>query len=214
MRTVYLLRHGQPQGAGVSRCLGGRSDPPLSPEGIRACAQLAPALARLNVQTLGCSPLRRCRETAALLFPGLEPVCLPGLAELDCGDWDGLPFSEIRARWPEHYARRGRDPSLPPPGGETLDQAAARARAALAALLAETEGDLALVAHSGLNRALLCALTGLPFARYREIPQPYLCINLLRWDGAALRVEAAGLDGSPNHLEQLESEEVSHEKPV
>lgn len=194
MRTLYLLRHASPAGDGLSRCLGGRSDPPLSAEGASACAALANLLATRDIRVVGSSPLLRCRQTAQLLFPEIQPVLLPGLAELDCGDWDGLPFSEIRARWPEHYARRGEDPTLPPPGGETLDRAAARAEAALRAFLTETAGDVALVGHNGANRALLCALTGTPYARYRDFPQPYLCINLLRWDGAVLTVDGVGLE--------------------
>ena len=194
MRTLYLFRHGRPAGAEVSRCLGGRSDPPLSSEGAASCLALADALGALNIRAVGSSPLLRCRQTAELLFPGRPVALLPGLAEVDCGDWDGLPFSEIRQRWPEHYARRGADPALPPPGGETLDHAAARAETALRAFLAETEGDVALIGHSGVNRALLCALTGTPFARYRDFPQPYLCTNRLRWDGTALTVERIGLE--------------------
>lgn len=194
MRTLYLLRHSQPAGAEMSRCLGSRSDPPLSAEGAAACAALTAVLASRNIRAVGSSPLLRCRQTAQLLFPEIQPMLLPGLAELDCGDWDGLSFSEIRARWPEHYARRGEDPTLPPPGGETLDHAAARAEAALRAFLSETEGDVALVGHSGVNRALLCALTGTPYARYRDFPQPYLCVDLLRWDGAVLTVDGVGLE--------------------
>ena len=121
-------------------------------------------------------------------------MLLPGLSELDCGDWDGLSFSEIRERWRSHYARRGEDPTLPPPGGETLAHAAARAEAALRSFLSETDGDVALVGHSGVNRALLCALTGSPYARYRDFPQPWLCVNRLRWDGAVLTVDDVGLE--------------------
>ena len=194
MRTLYLFRHGQPAGDGLSRCLGSRSDPPLSAEGAAACAALTAVLAARDIRAVGSSPLLRCRQTAELLFPGRSVARLPGLTELDCGDWDGLPFSEIRTCWPEHYARRGEDPTLPPPGGETLDRAAARAEAALRSFLAETEGDVALVSHSGVNRALLCALTGTPYARYRDLPQPYLCVNRLRWDGAALTVDGVGLE--------------------
>lgn len=196
MRTVYLLRHARPEGADTPRCLGGRSDPPLSAAGAAACAALAAGLAALDIRAVGSSPLLRCRQTARLLFPGTAPVLLPGLAELDCGEWDGLPFSEIRARWPAHYARRGQDPTLPPPGGETLERAAARAGAALRDFLGATAGDVALVGHSGVNRALLCALTGTPYARHRAFPQPYLCVNLLRWDGAVLTVDGVGLDGT------------------
>lgn len=134
----------------------------------------------------------RCRQTAAAMAGGLPVQCVPGLEELDCGDWDGLPFDEIKARWPEHYARRGEAPALPPPGGEAPAEAAMRGLAALLSLLGRTEGDLAVVGHAGLNRAVLCALQGRPMAEMRTLPQPYLCVNVLHCGGGGLTVEAIG----------------------
>ena len=99
--------------------------------------------------------MRRAAQTAAYLSEQARP--LPAFRELDMGQWEGLTFDAIRRRFPEEYARRGEDPArYPPPGGESLAAAAARAAEGLRALLADTEGDLAVVAHAGVIRLLLC----------------------------------------------------------
>ena len=191
MRTVYLLRHAAPQLPDETRrwCLGSRSDPPLSPAGRSAAAALAHSFADLGISSVGTSPLLRCRQTAELLFPALPAAVLPGMTELDCGAWDGLSFDVIRAEYPDVYARRGIDPSVPPPDGEDMAHAAARGLAAITGFLAGTEGDLVVVGHAGINRAILCALAARPFAEIQEIPMDYLAIHLLRQEDGALRAE-------------------------
>ena len=194
MRTILLFRHAPVDYMeGQRYCLGSRTDAPASAAGLAAAARCAAVLRAHEVRAVGASPMRRSMQTAAAMSAGLPVLCAPGLEELDCGAWDGLSFNEIRARFPEDYARRGADPALPPPGGETLDHAAARGLAALRALAAETEGNLAVVAHAGLNRAMLCALLGRPFSEGRALPQPCLCRNVLRYDGARFIVEAVGI---------------------
>ena len=62
-----LIRHGKTAGNLAGRYIGCRTDEPLCPEGI---AQLRmgryPAVERVFA-----SPLRRCRETARLLYPAM-----------------------------------------------------------------------------------------------------------------------------------------------
>lgn len=191
MRSIYLLRHAAPQmPGGIHRCLGRRSDPPLSPEGAAAAAALGTFFRERSVTAVGVSPLLRCRQTAELIFPSLPLTVLPGITELDCGAWDGMSFAEIRQRYPALYARRGQDNSVPPPGGETADCAAARGLAALEEFLSRTEGDVAVVAHAGINRAILSALLSRPYAEMLGIPMDYLSIYRLRRDGAACTAEA------------------------
>ena len=155
----------------------------------------------------------RCRQTAEAMAGNLPVGIVPGLEELDCGVWDGLSFDEIRARFPETYALRGDDPALPPPGGEDPTHAAERGLAALAALAERTEGSLAVVAHAGINRAMLCMLMGRPIAAYRTLPQPYLCVNVLRHDGARFSVAAVGCPADSCGF-NLTKEETRNEKPV
>lgn len=204
MRKILLLRHAAVDAPGEPhRCLGSRTDPPILPIPDADREALAALLRRENVRAVWSSPLLRCRQTAAAIAGELPVGVAPGLRERDCGTWDGLSFDEIRSRFPEEYARRGADPALPPPGGEPPDMAAARALEALRYLAGRTEGSFAAVAHAGVNRALLCALLGRPFAEMRALPQPYLCVNVLLFDGKAFSAAAVGLPpGAPEGLPQ------------
>ena len=195
MRTILLFRHAPADYMdGKSCCLGSRTDAPITQAGRAAACALAPLLRERGVASVWSSSMLRCRQTAEAMAGGLRVECVPGLEELDCGAWDGLSFDEIRARYPEDYARRGVDPALPPPGGEAAVHAAARGLAALRRLAAQTEGNLAVVAHAGINRAMLCVLLGLPMREMRSLPQPYLCANVLQWDGGRFSVEAVASD--------------------
>ena len=217
MKTILLFRHAPPDFPdGLRRCIGSRTDVAASAAGLAAAAERAPLLRAAEVRSVWSSPLLRCRQTAAALAGTLPCGVHPGLAELDCGEWDGLSFDEIRARYPEEYARRGADGALPPPGGEAPEQAAARGLAALRELAEHAEGSLAAVGHAGINRAMLCVLLGLPMAQMRTLPQPYLCVNILRYAGGQLSVAAVGRPtdaGSADPLFPIK-EELHHEETV
>ena len=73
MTRVYLIRHGQTQG-NLERLYIGSTDQPLCPLGRAALGgRTMPPVDRVYV-----SPLRRCRETAAILYPGLPQELVPG----------------------------------------------------------------------------------------------------------------------------------------
>ena len=76
--TVYLIRHGQTQG-NLERRYTGSTDQPLCPQGRAALAgRRLPAVERVYA-----SPLLRCRETAALVYPGTACEIVEDLRE--CG---------------------------------------------------------------------------------------------------------------------------------
>lgn len=153
MRRVFLLRHARPDfSLGQRLCLG-QTDLPLGALGRMQACRAARWLASQRFEAVYSSPLRRAAETAR--FFASEVRTLPDLREIDCGDWDGLDFDEIRRRWPEHYAARGRDLTIPMPNGETAEEVRARAERALRQILAETTGDVLIVAHSFVIRSLL-----------------------------------------------------------
>ena len=193
MKTILLFRHAPPDAPdGLRRCLGSRTDAPASADGLAAAAELAALLRETGIRAVFTSPMLRCRQTAAAMAGTLPVRAVQGLEEQDCGEWDGLSFDEIRTRFPEEYARRGADGALPPPGGELPELVARRGLAALRALAERTAGDLAVVAHAGLNRCVLCTLLDKPMETMRALPQPYLCVNILRYDGAGFSVAAVG----------------------
>ena len=85
-----LIRHGKTAGNLAGRYIGCRTDEPLCPEGI---AQLRegryPAVERVFA-----SPLRRCRETARLLYPAMEMEIVEDFRECDFGAFEGLSYAD------------------------------------------------------------------------------------------------------------------------
>lgn len=181
MRKVCLIRHGHPAfPLGAHVCLG-RTDTPLGPLGRMQAVTLAEALRGESFDTVFSSPLVRCRETAAPLGKG--PRLVDALAEQDMGPWDGLDFSEIRARWPELYARRASEPLLVPPGAEPLAEVQRRVIPALERCVRESEGDIAVVAHASVIQALLADIERIPLEESRPLRPPYTGCVFLAWNG-------------------------------
>jgi probable phosphoglycerate mutase len=107
------------------------------------------------------------------------------------GRWEGLTAAEIRAREPEAFedwmARVG---EFPFPEGESVPDLAARAGAAFDEIIARPHGGaIAIVAHGGTNRALLCRALGVPLSRLLSFGQDYAALTVLERtpDGWVLR---------------------------
>lgn len=192
MKRIYLLRHAQPDFGGETHlCLGSRSNPPLSATGLAQAEELARCFASIVPCRIYSSPLLRAKQTAEIIARGKAKVtAVEELKELDCGEWDGLSFEAIREDYPEIYAKRGEDPSIPPPNGETFESGAERALRFVESL--PDDENIIVVAHAGINRALLCSILGIEMKCNRSIEQAYACINVLEQTDGKLCVRAAG----------------------
>ena len=139
MLTLVLTRHGSTPRSDPEQHLGQHLDLPLSDVGRSAAAALGGRLAGLQFDRVVASPLRRSRETAALVVPSADVELDPRLIEMDYGRWEGLTYDEIEAADSEARRRWEADPArLHCPGGESGDEVAARVTAFLDDLLAWT----------------------------------------------------------------------------
>jgi len=201
MGLIVLVRHGLTEGA-AGRAVG-RLDLPLSEAGRAQAADLAAGLGDAAWAALYASPLARARETLAPLArrAGLRPALLNGLAEISLGAWEGLAWTDIRARFPAQYAARGRDLAhCPPPGGESFADLAGRANAALDALAAGPLPALA-ATHAGVIRVLLARVLDLPLSGvFRFAPGEGLC-TVLEPGPAGPRL--AGFNLTPNQVAEV-----------
>ena len=193
-RLVYLIRHGALALPGPERRCIGHTDYDLSPVGQQQARALRAYFNDHPVCAVFSSPLTRCVHTAQICFDPKPVRQDRELREVDMGLWDGLCFSEIQSRWPERYAARGRDfCNTAAPEGESFLQAGERFCAAVEHILTQTTGNLAIVAHAGVNRMLLCRLMQIPPNDLFSISQPYGCINLLEQADDRLRVIRVGV---------------------
>ena len=66
------------------------------------------------------------------------------------------------------------------PGGECLEQVASRSWSAFEDIVAAHEDQpVAIVAHGGSNRAILCRALGIPLARLLALGQDYAALSVL-----------------------------------
>ena len=156
MKQVYLIRHGLPDFPKGQRMCLGTTDLPMGEEGLAQAAEMAEKLP--PVTAVFSSPLTRAVQTAQAI--SLPVTILDDLRELHAGQWDGLTFAQIRERYPELYAARGLDPSLPLPGAEDHAAGLARFKEAMAQAALQSPGDLAVVAHGGIIAQFLQELCG------------------------------------------------------
>lgn len=183
---IYLLRHGEVEGAATRRFIG-HLDVRLSPLGERQCAAQAARLRSTALAAVFASDLGRARRSAEIIGAphGLAPIVVPALREMAMGRWEGLTAAEIRAREPEAFADwMARVGEFPFPGGESVPDLVARAAPAFEAILAAHAGrSIAIVAHGGTNRALLCRILGLPLDRLLAFGQDYGALTVLHAAG-------------------------------
>jgi len=248
--VLAFVRHGESQWVAEGR-FQGRGDPPLSELGQRQGLLTARRIARRArrpalplpagpPQSIVHSPLARTASTATLIaravgggrgddaIPDPIPVRLePGLTEIGQGEWEGLPATEVTARWAELLERWRTDPLTAwAPGGEAIADVDVRVRVALRELLEELAaagtpsqgtrsqvlgyGELAsdepwsiVVGHDGVFKVALLALLDLPLARFWILPFALCGITVVEIRNGRPRLR---LHNATDHLSSLETE--------
>jgi 2,3-bisphosphoglycerate-dependent phosphoglycerate mutase len=170
-RTLVLCRHGQSDW-NLKNLFTGWRDPDLTPLGIeeaQAAGRRLKAMG-LSFDIAYTSVLTRAQHTCRLILEelgqsDLETIRDQALNERDYGDLSGLNKDEARQRFGEeqvHIWRRSYD--VPPPGGESLKDTAARVlpyyvHEILPAVMANQ--TVLVAAHGNSLRALIMAMEGL-----------------------------------------------------
>ena len=172
---IFLLRHGATEWS-VSGRHTGRTDIALTEEGRRQAERLRARLARERFGLVLVSPLKRARETAELAGFGDAAEVDPDLVEWDYGDYDGRTAAEIRQErpgwtpWHDGF-----------PGGETLEQMAARA-ARVVARVRDAEGDVALFAHGHILRVVAACWLEQPPVEASRYYLSTASLSVLGWE--------------------------------
>src|ERR1700753_765609 len=171
---LFLVRHGEAHSNREMRYLGS-SDEALTEVGERQAERLTTALTGLPIAAIYASPLRRAAQTGERIAAGLG-VSLQlddRLREQGFGEWEGLTRAEVLARSPHDRTRLlswETDPTIAPPGGESMELLATRIAALLRDLAAaHPRGWIVLVSHVGPIKALLCAALGAPLTSSRRL---------------------------------------------
>jgi broad specificity phosphatase PhoE len=177
---IYLIRHGETEW-NREEVFRGRKDIPLSDRGREQARLLASRLRDTLLAAVYSSPLQRASETARIVAACQAVDPADGLTDMSFGEWEGLPLSEVEARWPDlHALWQTRPESFTAPGGENLEAVRSRALPALETI-AQTHPDaaVAVVSHRVVNKVLLCAALGLDQSQFWRIRQDTCCLNII-----------------------------------
>ena len=119
MAELILIRHGKTAGNLLGRYIGSRTDEPLCDEGRKGLAgKQLPEVERLYV-----SPMKRCVETAEILWPGFDRKKMQkvmDLRECDFGDFENKNYKELSGNG-DYQAWIDSNGTLPFPNGESMD---------------------------------------------------------------------------------------------
>jgi probable phosphoglycerate mutase len=185
MTRIILVRHGQTQwnvGSGAGERFRGRVDLPLDDTGLAQAHALAERLAELPIAAVYSSPLKRAVETARPTAQQLDLLIqlLPGIIDIDYGDWQGLSPGEVARVYPDLYQLWLEKPHrVRFPNGESLRRVRLRGMATLKEVAVRHEGwTVLLVAHQVVNKVLVCAMLGLDNSHFWRIRQDNGCINV------------------------------------
>lgn len=168
---LALIRHGVTEG-NERRLYYGRTDLPLSEEGIRDLVRLRgnggyPAAARYYT-----SGMRRTEQTLELLYGPVPHTALPELREMDFGAFEMKSYEQLREDPAYRVWISGDNEANICPGGESGRQLLARARRGVSELLDRGE-DAAAVVHGGVIACLMADwFPGASRNRYEWTPRP------------------------------------------
>ena len=171
---IHLVRCGLTQANLEGKYLG-REDVPLCDEGVEELEYLKSMLPYPQVQAVLTSPLRRCEQTAKILFEEAPTVEIPNFTEYDFGEFEGKTAEELKGD--EAFAAwLGDNGDVAPPFGESNNHFKARVaidfEKVVDGLIKSGMTETAIVVPGGVLMLIL-SYFGLPEAPMHE----WLCEN-------------------------------------
>ena len=190
---IFLVRHGATEWS-VTGQHTGRTDVPLTDDGRQQAKRLGARLARERFALVLVSPLSRARDTARISGYGDVAEVDPDLVEWDYGAYDARTAVEIRKERPGWTPWHGGFP-----GGETLEEVAARAERVLARVR-PVDGDVALFAHGHILRVIAARWLEQPPIEASRYYLSTASVSVLGWERETAVIgrwnEACHLEGS------------------
>lgn len=154
---IYFVRHGETILTPSRKFSGtGTLDPELTADGLAQAELVAKEIAKLDIDLIIASPLKRTKQTADVISraTGVEVIFDESWYELSFGEWDGRSIEEVRSESPDEYQAWINSSSYAPPGGESYDEAAIRVDDALEAIVASYPGKkVVVVSHNGVIKS-------------------------------------------------------------
>lgn len=159
---VYLIRHLKTKGNKEGRYIGSTDEPLVYDQ------ELFDTVSHRKeglpvIEAMAVSPMKRCRETASLLFEDMKPLICEDLREMDFGLFENRNYEELKdlPEYRQWIESRGRTEF---PQGEPPEEFLARCKSAFCAqiesFLSEGRQRTAFVVHGGVIMLLMALFSG------------------------------------------------------
>jgi broad specificity phosphatase PhoE len=177
---LLLIRHAEVE-LRYQNTFGGRIDMNLSARGRTQAQTLAGYLGDKTLDAIYASPMKRVQQTLApLLKNGASAqTILPGLREVDFGDWTGFNWEEVRKKFGVHpYDWLDEIELGAVPHGENSVQLRTRVGSCLFEIIRRHPGrTVAIFCHGGVIRMILAILLELPLPKTNSFEIEYASIT-------------------------------------
>ena len=180
---LYFIRHGEVEEKYHKVFGGSRIDMALSPLGLSQAEAVAAWLKDTKLDALYASPMLRVQQTLTPLATqrGLQPELMPGLREVDFGDWTGNRWDEVQVKfgvsafdWLEIIESNGI------PNGESVQGIMTRVQECLLQIVnAHPHQRVAVFCHGGIIRVMIALLLEMPLARMAHFNIEYGSISMV-----------------------------------
>lgn len=176
-KRLVLVRHGETEKHDGGKIFLGQTDVPLNGEGKDQCEHVGLELQHFDIdtKTIFTSDLLRARQSAEIIANKLgddyKIVEIPEFREMNLGHWDGMYMSDVKAQMPDEFEKRGADlvNYKIDDEAENFVELQERVMKKLNELIAQAEGDMILVSHSGVLRVIKCALHKRPLSDVKKM---------------------------------------------
>ncbi len=155
---IHLIRHGLTEGNLKQQYIGS-TDLPLAGVGVKELMKLRDELDYPKVDKVYSSPMLRCKQTAAILYPSKDIQLVDNLREIDFGEFEGKTAGELESL--PSYADWAAGRINAAPGGEDNTEFTKRLCVGLNQIvrdmMASGAEHSAVIMHGGAIMALLSA---------------------------------------------------------
>ena len=166
---IHLIRHGATLGNSLGQYIG-VTDSPLSDDGKNALIDMKEKNLYPDAQVHFVSPLKRCIETAKIIYPDAKPIIIKDFSECDFGDWEGKTGEELKDNTEFQKWVSGGENATPPNGESGVDfqiRTCTAFERVVEGLMKSCITSAAIVAHGGTIMSILAAY-GLPRANFYD----------------------------------------------
>lgn len=173
MTELILVRHGETEW-NAGEIFRGRADVSLNEKGVVQAKMLGEYLKDSRLEAVYTSPLQRAVRTAERIATphSLDIRIEPALIDMDYGEWQGMPLTEVKKIYKNLYIKWNKSPEIVTlPGGESLDDVRSRAVSAVNKIIKKHKGTIVLVSHRVVNKVLICFMLGLDNSHFWNIRQ-------------------------------------------